>query len=202
MLRNATLIGAIALGAVFCMPGTSLARHAPPATPAHFFRGSIAALLGPGANPSGFTLQLIQRTVDFRIASDTMLRPRSAEAEVEGFQVGDFAVVRARRAAGVWVATWIRFDVRPWGPFRASTLTGNITTVGPNGLRFSIQLSSGKTRRVRIVPATRFIVNSLLTAVPQPLVTGQEVSVLARKSPHGWLALRIAVGSAGALPPL
>src|SRR5690348_10644658 len=54
--------------------------------------GQVSALSGPVSNPDGFTLDTGNRSVDVRIAPKATFTARSAEAEVEGLQVGDYVV--------------------------------------------------------------------------------------------------------------
>jgi hypothetical protein len=153
------------------------------------FYGQVTNIVGPADAPTGFTLLLNNRLVDFRVAPHATFKPLSAEAEVEGFQPNDYAAVGARRINHAWVALGIQFDVQP---FRGVvTITGVIARVTPNGLRFDLQLDNGTSRWVTITPKTTFQIDGRLQAVPPLLQKGEMASVRMRPSPRGWLALQI-----------
>jgi hypothetical protein len=123
--------------------------------------------------------------------------PKSAEAEVAGFQVGDYALVTARRVARAWVATHIDFDTQPISMVPPKIWMGTVGRVILNGKRFVLRLDTGGTRVITINPATTFRVDGQLTATPPPLKTGDVVQVTARSTASGWVAIEIDLKTTG-----
>jgi hypothetical protein len=153
------------------------------------FYGQVIAMAGAVDAPTGFSLLLKNRLIDFRIAAHVTLKPHSAEAEVEGFQTNDYAAVGAKRINRVWVAFAIEFDVQS---FRDTpTLSGVIVRVTPNGRRLIMQLGNGTSRWVTIVPRTIFRIDGKLQALPPLLQKGELVDVKMRLTGNVWVALEI-----------
>jgi hypothetical protein len=156
------------------------------------FVGQVTQLVGPPGNPTEFTLQLRYRSIDIKIASDAVFIARSAEAEVEGFQVGDYATVTARRAEHVWIAVRIQFDVQPLVTALVS-VTGTVLRVSNDERRIVIRLDTGGTgtRLITIGVKTRFEIDGQPAPVAVPLVKGDIVHVQMRATNHGWYALTV-----------
>ena len=153
------------------------------------FSGQVTALSGPVANPTGLTLQDRIRSVDIRIAPETMFRARSAEAEVEGLVVGDYAVIGARKGKGSWIANRISFDVRPM--VAGTLVTGTIVKLSSNGKQLQLRLDTGQMQPVTIGPRTKYRIDGQPTDTPPELAKGDVVQVLMRSAPRGWTAMEI-----------
>lgn len=172
------------------------------------FNGRVTALTGPPDSPSGLTLQLRDRTVDVRIGSGVdcayalNCTARSAEAEVEGLQVGDYALVSARRINRTWVAFHIDFDVQPIDMRPPPIVTGTIVKVTPNGLRFQLRVVTGGVglHWVTIGPKTIFRVDGQLTDMPPTLSKGDAVRVTIRVTDRGWAAIEVDLRTTGGSP--
>jgi hypothetical protein len=157
----------------------------------HFF-GQVKSLTGPAADPTGFALQLDGRTVNLHIsATGTVFTARSAEAWVDGFAVGDFASVRARRVNRIWMAQRILFDVRPFGQIKTVSLTGTILKFSKDTTRVQLQPTVGDPRWIIIRPATRFRVDGVATTVAPTLVKGDLVQVTLRRTAQGWITVEL-----------
>jgi hypothetical protein len=153
------------------------------------FYGQVTSVVGVAGSPTGFTLLLKNRAVDFRIAPHATLKPMSAEAEVEGFQVNDYAAVGAKRINRVWVAFGIQFDVQS---FRGTVIaSGIVAKLTPNGKRLELQLDNGTLRWVTITLNTVFRIGGQTQASAPVLLKGETVEVRMRPTPTGWVALEI-----------
>jgi hypothetical protein len=171
------------------------AQQAPP--PPQRFVGQVVRLYPSVDNPTGFTLQLRNRTLDMTITSNTKFHADSAEAEVEGFQAGDYAVVLARRVNRAWVSLSIDFDVQPISVPQMQTVSGTILRVALNGKRFLILLDAGPTRWVTVTKKTRFHMDGQILDPPPPLLRGDMVQVAMERSNRLWIALDITIRTAG-----
>ena len=155
------------------------------------FAGLVTSVSGPSASPTSFTLETKARPIDLRVAPAAVFTPKSAEAEVEGFMVGDYAVVNARRINRTWVAEQISFDVRPVKHPRDITVTGSVLRVAVNGKHFEIALDSGGSRWVAINATTQFRLDGQLVFNPPPLSKGERVTVVMRSTLSGWVAVEV-----------
>lgn len=155
----------------------------------------------PGGNPIRFTLQTSNRVVTIKIAPRATFTALSAEAEVEGLRVGDYAVVRVRHPGHVWIGLHIAFDVRPIPVPNRANWIASVVRETPNDRFLVVQLPSGVTRWVMLDPHTKFRAYGALTSSP-PVFDRQElVRIHARRTPHGWIALEIDLLSGGSPQP-
>jgi hypothetical protein len=175
--------------------GHALAAHQPlgiHGTITRSFSGRIASLvLGLDGNPSSFILQLPNlNTFDFKVVPATVSKPNSAEAEIEGLQRNDYALVRARGRLGSWTAVKVTYDVRPLDQVM---LNGTVLKVSRNGRRFELTLTdSGKSRWVVMNLKTRFRINGQAANGMPIVVKGDLVQVLARQVKQvGFVALLV-----------
>lgn len=183
---------AVVLGAIWIVVPSHLTAQAQTQAGTVRFNGQVLSVDGAGHNPTGFSLQLPGRTVDLRVAPKAVFKAMSAEAEVEGFQIGDYAVVDARRVDKAWVAATIEFDVQPIRPGpRQTMVSGAIQRVSVTGLRFLLKLDTGDMHWISITRKTRFKVDGQLSTLPPLLQKGQSVDVLVSQAPRGWIALEI-----------
>ena len=155
------------------------------------FNGQVIRVVGPVENPTGFRLQLPARVVDFEISPTATFTAESAEANVEGFVKGDYALVFANRVRRAWIATRILFDVDPIGGPVQVRVTGTITRVTPNQKRFVLKLDSGELRLVTVVPKTTFLMNDQPVTAPPVLAKDDLVTVVMRRTPRGWFAVSV-----------
>lgn len=160
------------------------------------FAGEVGAVLGAPSSPDMFTLQLGYLAMDFRVGPRTTFVPRSAEAQVEGFVQGDFAVVVGHRTKQGWLAIRIFFDVQPIRPLRE--IIGTIMRVSPNGARFLIRLDTGGSLFARTNRQTRFRVDGRLMDGQPSLLRGEIVQALVLQR-NGWIAYEVNVRAAGYL---
>jgi len=168
--------------------------HPPPAR----FVGQVTAVTGSPGSPRGFTLQTKARSIDMRISPTAIVNPRSAEAEVEGFTVGDYATVLAVHVNRAWVAERIDFDVRPVPSApQTKTVTGTVTRVTVNGKRFLLLLDTGGTRWIAVNDKTQFRVDNQLVFNPPMLAKGAQVVVTVRVTPTGWVAVEVNLKTGG-----
>jgi hypothetical protein len=171
-------------------PGTRAGAQAP-AAPVTFY-GQVTSITGPADNPTRFTLlrQLSNghtQVVPFR-SPGVLLKPLSAEAEVEGFQIDDYALVTAHRVRAAWVASRVQFDTQPITPHPVITLSGTVTRVTPNGKRFAMRTSdTGAIKVISIVAKTQFRIDGQLVGSAPVLSKGDVVQVQARKAAGGVL---------------
>lgn len=170
------------------------ASHPSPRVASHPIRvaGQVTAIAGPAANPTGFTLQLTDRSIAVRIVSRTTITARSAEALVDGFLANDFAVVTTVKSGGGWVANRIVYDAVPFGPIRQFTISGSVMRVSPNGKRFMLRLVTGARHWVQITRNSRFEVNGVPTTPAPILARTNPVEVkIRRANNYRWVALLI-----------
>lgn len=176
-------------------PGRAFAartRVGPPPPVVRFYGQVTSASLVKGV-PSAFTLMTRNGPVDFRLPPRAKLVSRSAEAEVEGFQSGDYAIVMARRVNRGWVANRVEFDVQPITVAIQVTLTGTVQRVSANGKLFSMLLDSGPLRRVVINARTKYRMDGQLLDGPPALMRGDVVTVIMRRVVRTWVALSVNV---------
>lgn len=164
----------------------------PPAPVVRFYGQVTSASLVKGV-PSAFTLITRNGPVDFRLPPRANLVSRSAEAEVEGFQSGDYAIVMARRVNRGWVANRVEYDVQPITVAVQVTLTGTVQRVSANGKLFSMQLDSGPLRWVVINARTKYRLDGQLLDGPPVLMRGDAVTVIMRRVIRTWVALSVNV---------
>jgi hypothetical protein len=161
------------------------------------FAGQIVALPGPTASPTGITVQLQDaRTVTIHLVPKTVLRARSAEAQVEGLSLGDFAVVDAVRVGPDWNARRVLFDVDPFGPIRLFTVSGTVVRLSRAGDRVLVSLVGGTTRWIFLTHDTRYALDGIPTDTVPVLQRNNVVQVDVRLAPRGWVALAINIKSA------
>lgn len=161
----------------------------PPLHPLARFVGLVTSVL-PANNPRSITLQLRARSVDFRISPAAVLVPNSAEAEVEGLQVGDYAVVQARHMNRGWTAFHIEYDVQPIVQGKV-TVSGTITRITVNDRRFVLKLATGETRLVLVTANTAFRIDGVIIDTPPELSLGDMVQVTMRTTSRGWVAMDV-----------
>jgi hypothetical protein len=166
------------------------------------FAGQVIVLNGLPEDPTGFTLQVEDgRLIDFLIAPTAKFTPRSAQAQVERLQQGDYALIYARRISQNWVANRIVFDVAPFPGINRFTLTGAIVRVSKDNKRFALQLDTGDIHWITITRQTKFRdVNSQLMPSPPLLVKQTTVQVLVHRTGNIWLALEIDLKSSAGSP--
>lgn len=153
------------------------------------FAGQITGVLGPDASPTGITMQLQNdRTVTVRFAPRTVLKARSAEAQVEGLTVSDFAVVQAVRVGLDWSARRVLFDVDPFGPIRFFTVTGSVSRLNRAGTQVLLTFPGGATRWIILTRATRYAVDGVPTDSPPVLERTNVLQVYVHVTPRGWVA--------------
>lgn len=157
--------------------------------------GQIAGILGPAAGPTGLVIQQQQgkavaaKTVTIRLdAARTVLRARTAEAQVEGLAVGDFAVVLATRSNGDLTARRVEFDVDPFGPIRFFTVTGTVLRLNRAGTQILLSLPGGTTRWIILTDNTRYTLDGVPTATVPVLQHNNVVTVDIHLVERGWVA--------------
>lgn len=200
MLRIASLVLALGLGSGGSLTAAAAhsTRQIQPAL-ARFY-GEVTSVVAPAGNPTGFTLTWPirngHRSLDFHLAPNPTFRAMSAEAEVEGFQVGDWASVLARRVRRMWTAYQVQFDVQPFDQVKFS---GTITRVAPNGKRIALRVdTTGEVKVLAINAKTKFKMDGQIITIPPVLSKGDRVQVLARKlKGGGLLALEIDLKTTG-----
>lgn len=153
--------------------------------------GEITSIAGSPVNPTGFTLQTVDRTLTIRIPPSARFVPRSAEAAVEGFGIGDYAAVVTFGPAYDLAVKAVRFDVRPWPALKRFPLVGTVLRAGPNGKWFSLRSLNSRTWQLRITPNTQFLSAGVALAAQQPLYKGEKVAIVAKNSPTHPIALAI-----------
>lgn len=165
------------------------------------FSGQVTAISGPAANPTRFTLQTNDRAIDFQIVMRTNIVARSAEAQIEGLSLDDFAMVTAARPNGSWTAYRIVYDVQPWGPIRQFTVTGTVQRVDKRGRGFQLRMSGGTTHWIVVNQQSKFAVAGIPVDTPPTLIRDSVVEVLVRRAGLNWVALTVNVrqGRTGSL---
>jgi hypothetical protein len=159
--------------------------------------GMVANPQGSPMAPNVFTLQLGDLSTDVHVVPKTVFVPRSAEAEVEGFVQGDFALVTVKRVRREWVASRIAFDVQPLRPLRV--VAGTIERVNPDGTHFSVKLDTGRTVTMRVNRDVRFRLDGHPAENPPPLLAGEVIDAVCLLR-NGWIAYDINVKTAQANP--
>jgi predicted DNA binding CopG/RHH family protein len=157
------------------------------------FNGQVTTLAqDKNSQPATFSLQLKARSVEIRVAPRaTRFFARSAEAEVEGLQVGDYAIVVAHRVRKAWVARTIYFDVRPIYALNQITVTGAILKVDPVAKRFVLKTRNRQYRWILVTRRTKFRVDGQLVTLPPLLSKGQTVQVLMHRVGANWPAFEV-----------
>ncbi len=178
-------------------PASAAARGTRGATPDGVpLVGQVLSVDSIGGNPTGFILQTKTHIVACRIAAHATFTARSAEAEVEGFRDGDYAIVKARPMHQSWIALHITFDVRPLHLPEEVSVTATVVSESANGHSLTVRLPSSRTRTVILVPRTTFQENAIPTSTPPTFVRGDLVHIVMRATPKGWIALSIDLSSA------
>lgn len=158
------------------------------------FRGKVIGVDGAPANPFDFAiLTKPGHVIEFRVVASTRFHALSAEAEVQGFLSGDYALVTATRMNKDWVAINVSYDVAPPPPLR--TVTGVVARVSPDNSRFEVHLDNGVNRWFPIAPSVRIKVNGI-PGGPAGIVKGAAVAVTLEKLDRDWVVVEIDV-----LPP-
>jgi hypothetical protein len=158
------------------------------------FAGQVSGVLGPDASPTGITLRLQgDQKVTVRFAPRTILKARSAEAQVEGLMVGDFAVVQVVRANVDWSARRVFFDVDPFGPIRFFTVTGSVVRLNRAGTQVLLALPGGTTRWIIITRNTHYSIDGVSTEAAPVLERSTVLQVDVHKVPRGWVAISVNV---------
>jgi hypothetical protein len=162
------------------------------------FVGEVTALTGPTANPTGLTLQLGIASADVRFGTQYTPHPLSAEAEIEGISVHDYASVVVRRVKSDWVAQRVDFDVEPFGHLKLVSATVVSMTADAKHLRVRLT-DTGQNRAVALVKQTLYEADGKpLTGLPQ-LVRDQPIQVLVVRGDFGWVAATLNLKSASGL---
>jgi hypothetical protein len=131
--------------------------------------------------------------VTVRFAPRTILKARSAEAQVEGLMVGDFAVVQVVRANVDWSARRVFFDVDPFGPIRFFTVTGSVVRLNRAGTQVLLALPGGTTRWIIITRNTHYSIDGVSTEAAPVLERSTVLQVDVHKVPRGWVAISVNV---------
>jgi hypothetical protein len=140
--------------------------------------GLVSNVIGPDGDPTSFVLQLGTMSVQIGTIPRTRFVARSLEAQVEKLVAGDYALVVTRRTRDSFIAVRITYDVEPFPPLRA--LSGTITWVSPDQMRFRLRLDAGgKIVGVRVRPQVRFQIDGRVADTIPTLARGQTVQVLA-----------------------
>lgn len=158
------------------------------------FAGQITAVLGTDASPTGIAVQLQNsRTVVIHFAPvpKTILKARSAEAQVEGLMVGDFAVVQATKMGLDWNARRVVFDVDPFGPIRYFTVTGSVTRLNRAGTQILLALPGGAARWIIMTRNTRYLLDGVPAEATPAIQRSDVLQVDVHKVPRGWVATSI-----------
>ncbi|MGH2443453.1 MAG: hypothetical protein ACRDFX_09855 [Chloroflexota bacterium] len=158
---------------------------------ANRFAGEVTALAGPVSQPTMFTLQLGVATTNFRIdPTKTMFIAKSAEAQVQGFVQGDYALITARRFKHGWLATRIRFDVQPMFPLRDMTVI--VVRVPIDGMHLIVRpATGGHPFALRFARDTQFRVSGRITDVQPVFARGQGLQVLGLRQNGFWIGVDV-----------
>lgn len=156
--------------------------------------GQVSSVLGPDASPTGITLQLEgDQKITVRFTPRTILKARSAEAQVEGLMIGDFAVVQVVKANVDWIARRVFFDVDPFGPIRFFTVTGSVVRLNRAGTQILLAIPGGTTRWIIVTRNTNYSIDGVPTDAVPVLLRSDVLQVDVHKVPRGWLATSINV---------
>lgn len=154
-------------------------------------RGQVIAISTPNGSPTRFTIETADRDVTVRIAPAATFTALSAEAEVEGLRVGDYAIVRVRHPHDAWVALHITFDVRPIHIRGQVTIVATVIRETPNGRYLIVRLPSGAIRWIILGTQTKFRLYGALTSNPPLFAREELVHVTMRRIPRGWIAIEV-----------
>jgi hypothetical protein len=205
--RAALLAGLVTLGVtpIAAVPGQIASAQRIPADFAgvlgdNRYIGEIVALVGPTNNPTGVMLQFGTDTTDITLGPKYTAQPQSAEAEVEGLAVDDYAVITVHpNYRGDLIAQRVQFDVEPFGRLRL--MTGLVTWVSPNDKRMRLRLpDTGAIRTITLIRSTKYEVDGKQVA---PLILGrdQTVQVLVLHLNFSLLAVDVNLKTSTTLPP-
>jgi hypothetical protein len=157
--------------------------------------GQVAGILGPAAGPTGLAIQQQQgkedtsKTVTIRLdARATILRARTAEAQVEGLTVGDFAVVQVVRSGTDLTAKRVVFDVDPFGPIRFFSVTGTLLRFNRAGTQVLLSLPGGAARWIILTSNTRYALDGIPTETVPALQHNNVLTVNVHLTDRGWVA--------------
>ncbi len=143
-------------------------------------------------------MQTAARTVDIKIAVNrTRFTARSAEALVDGFIAGDFAVVTVRRVppGEVLRANRVLYDVVPFGPITQFTLTGAFVREAVDGHAFLMHLKTGTWHWISVNANTQYTEDGSPIAM-LPDVRGEILTVSIHRLNGRWIALSVDVKTA------
>jgi hypothetical protein len=162
--------------------------------------GQVIALDGRLDNPTGVMLQLGTDSTDIKLGPRYTAQPQSAEAEVEGLAVGDYALVTAHLVRGDLVAQRVQFDVEPFG--RMKLITGSVTWVSPNGKHLRLRVAdTGNTRVLQLVRSTQYEIDGKVQIAPLLLAKEQTVQVLILHDNFQLYAVDVNLKTSPGVPP-
>lgn len=153
--------------------------------------GQVLTVDSTAGIPTNFVLETKTRIINFRIGARATFTARSAEAEVEGFTEGDYAIVKARHAGHTWLALRITFDVQPLHVPDKRAMTATVIRERMSPRQLVVRLPSAQTRRVSLDSQTAFQVNSVPTSTPPIFVRGALVHLTVQSTTRGWIALDV-----------
>jgi hypothetical protein len=135
----------------------------------------------------GFTIAVHGKgQYTYSVTSKTQFVPRSADADIQGFGVGDYAYVIARSG----VAHEVEYDTSPFKPGPLEHVDGQVTKVSTKGF-FILQDSSGTDHKIWPTPQTSWYINGQPQSSPFTVQVGQTLDVFAQKEHEKWLAVSI-----------
>jgi hypothetical protein len=208
LLRRAALLAGLLTLGVTPIAGVSGQTASAQRIPADFagvlgdnrYIGEIVALDGRANNPTGVVLQFGTDTTDIALGPTYTAQPQSAEAEVEGLAVDDYAVITVHsNYRGDLIAQRVQFDVEPFGRLRL--MTGVVTWMSPNDKRVRLRLpDTGAVRTLTLIHSTKYEVDGKQVS---PLILGrdQTVQVLVLRLNFSLIAVDVNLKTTTTLPP-
>jgi hypothetical protein len=206
-LSTLALFTLVLMNIGMALPAYSQAPHShPPHThphPLHLVRiyGQVVAITKDQTMPAGvesFVLQLPKgRDVMVEVEPKTVFAPRTANAEVAGFTLKDYAYVVGQIVRHMVIAFKVDFDTAPFNPFLQRIFTGQFLRYEPdNDNVLIISLGTGRVLRVYTNTQTGWSVNGQAVEVPPMLSPGDHLKIYAERHGLRWVAISIDVQTA------
>jgi hypothetical protein len=131
------------------------------------------------------------KTVAIHLDARTILRARTAEAQVEGLTAGDFAVVQAIKVGTDWTARRVVFDVDPFGPIQNFTVIGSVVRLNRPGTQVLLAIPGGTTRWIILTRNTHYSLDGIPIETTPALPRNSVLSVDVHVTVRGWVAQAI-----------
>ena len=129
-------------------------------------------------------------TLSFRVNSSTSFIPRSAEANVAGFTVHDYAYVSSEGKGRHVAATTVKFDTHPFHIYPSKTVTGIVALTGPHH-QVLLRLPDGTNFKFYTVRNTVYSINGQIQETTFRITKSLKLIVTAEHRASRWVATQV-----------